>query len=140
MWLADISYLPTGEGFLYLAAMKDLSPLKIVGWAMSKTIDAQLVVDALDMAIARQRPRAGLTVHSDRGSQYANREFRNRLGHHRMQQSMSRRGNCCDNAPMESFFSSLKGEYLEHQRFATHAEGRAARPMHMHVAVHFTRT
>jgi putative transposase len=126
VWLADISYLPTGEGFLYFAAMKDLCTKKIVGWAMSKTIDAQLAVAALDMAIARQRPSAGLTVHSDRGSQYASADFRARLATYRIQQSMSRRGNCYDNAPMESFFSSLKGEYLEHQRFATHAEARAA--------------
>lgn len=125
VWLADISYLPTGEGFLYLAAMKDLCTRKIVGWAMSETIDAQLAVDALDMAIARQRFSAGLIVHSDRGSQYASTVFRTRLDQHQMQQSMSRRGNCYDNAPMESFFSSLKGEHLEHQRFATHAEARA---------------
>jgi len=126
VWLADISYLPTGEGFLYLAAMKDLCTRKIVGWSMSETIDAQLAVDALDMAIARQRFSAGLIVHSDRGSQYASTDFRTRLDQHQMQQSMSRRGNCYDNAPMESFFSSLKGEHLEHQRFATHAEARAA--------------
>ena len=126
VWLADISYLPTDEGFLYFAAMKDLCTRKIVGWAMSKTIDAQLAVDALDMAIARQRFCAGLIVHSDRGSQYASFAFRTRLDQHQMQQSMSRRGNCYDNAPMESFFSSLKGEYLEHQHFASHAEARAA--------------
>jgi transposase InsO family protein len=126
VWLADISYLPTGEGFLYLAAMKDLCTKKIVGWAMSQAIDARLVIDALDMAITRQRPRAGLIVHSDRGSQYASADFRARLGEQRMQQSMSRRGNCYDNAPMESFFSSLKGEHLEHQGFATHAAARTA--------------
>ncbi len=126
VWLADISYLPTAEGFLYFAAIKDLCTRKIVGWAMSKTIDAQLAVDALSMAIARQRPHAGLIVHSDRGSQYASADFRSKLTDHGMRQSMSRRGNCYDNAPMESFFSSLKGEYLEHQRFATHADARAA--------------
>lgn len=126
VWLADISYLPTDEGFLYFAAMKDLCTKKLVGWSMSKTIDARLVVDALEMAIARQRPSAGLVVHSDRGSQYASADFRGRLAEHRFRQSMSRRGNCYDNAPMESFFSSLKGEYLEHQHFATHAAARAA--------------
>lgn len=126
VWLADISYLPTGEGFLYLAAMKDLCTKKIVGWAMSARIDTPLVIDALAMAIARQRPCAGLIVHSDRGSQYASADFRARLSRHGMRQSMSRRGNCYDNAPMESFFSSLKGEYLEHQRFATLAAARAA--------------
>jgi transposase InsO family protein len=126
VWLADISYVPIGEGFLYFAAMKDMCTRKIVGWAMSTTIDAQLAVDALDIAIARQRLSAGLIVHSERGSPYASRDFRLRLAEFQMQQSMSRRGNCYDNAPMESFFSSLKGEYLEHQRFATHAEARAA--------------
>lgn len=126
VWLADISYLPTGEGFLYFAAMKDLCTRKIVGWAMSPLIDAQLAVDALTMAIARQRPSAGLIVHSDRGSQYASALFRAKLDEHQLRQSMSRRGNCYDNAPMESFFSSLKGEYLEPQRFATHAAARAA--------------
>ena len=126
VWLADISYLPTDEGFLYFAGMKDLCTKKIVGWSMSKTINAQLVVDALTMAIARQRPSAGLIVHSDRGSQYASADFRGKLAEHDFRQSMSRRGNCYDNAPMESFFSSMKGEYLEHQRFATHAAARAA--------------
>jgi transposase InsO family protein len=126
VWLADISYLPTDEGFLYLAGMKDLCTKKIVGWSMSKTIDAKLVVDALEMAIIRQRPSAQLIVHSDRGSQYASAAFRGKLAEHHMRQSMSRRGNCYDNAPMESFFSSLKGESLDHRRFATHAEARAA--------------
>lgn len=126
VWLADISYLPTGEGFLYLAAMKDMCTRKIVGWAMSARIDAQLCVDALQMAIVRQGAPAGLIVHSDRGSQYASSDFRAMLNKHQFLQSMSRRGNCYDNAPMESFFSSLKGEYLEHQRFATHAQARAA--------------
>lgn len=126
VWLADISYLPTDQGFLYFAAMKDLCTKKIVGWAMSVRIDARLAVDALNMAIARQRPSAGLLVHSDRGSQYASSEFRGKLADHHLRQSMSRRGNCYDNAPMESFFSSLKGEYLEHQHFATHTDARAA--------------
>jgi putative transposase len=126
VWLADISYLPTDEGFLYFAGMKDLCTKKIVGWSMSATIDAQLVVDALVMAVSRQCASAGLIVHSDRGSQYASLVFRDKLEEYGMRQSMSRRGNCYDNAPMESFFSSLKGEFLEHQRFATHAAARAA--------------
>ena len=126
VWLADITYLPTDEGFLYFAAMKDLCTKKIVGWAMSAAIDAQLVMDAFAMAIARQKPSLGLIVHSDRGSQYASADFRALLGKNHCRQSMSRRSNCYDNAPMESFFSSLKGEYLEHQRFASHAQARAA--------------
>lgn len=126
VWLADISYLPTDQGFLYFAGMKDLCTKKIVGWSMSSTIDAVLAVDALTMAYTRQKPCAGLIVHSDRGSQYASAAFRDKLEEYRMCQSMSRRGNCYDNAPMESFFSSLKGEYLDQQRFATHAAARAA--------------
>ncbi len=126
IWLADISYIATDQGFLYLAAMKDLCTKKIVGWSMSATIDAQLAVDALVMAYTRQKPSAGLIVHSDRGSQYASDAFRKQLSEYQMAQSMSRRGNCYDNAPMESFFSSLKGEYLEHQHFQSHAQARAA--------------
>jgi putative transposase len=126
IWLGDISYIATDQGFLYLAAMKDLCTKKIVGWSMSATIDAQLTVAALVMAYDRQKPAAGLIVHSDRGSQYASDAFRDRLDDYQMMQSMSRRGNCYDNAPMESFFSSLKGEYLEHQHFQSHAQARAA--------------
>lgn len=126
VWLADISYLPTAEGFLYFAGMKDLCTKKIVGWSMSTKIDAQLVVDALVMARDRQRPGEGLIVHSDRGSQYASADFRHKLAEYGVRQSMSRRGNCYDNAPMESFFSSLKGEHLQHQQFATREAARAA--------------
>jgi transposase InsO family protein len=126
IWLADISYIRTEQGFLYLAAMKDLCTKKIVGWSMSATIDAQLAINALLMAYARQKPALGLIVHSDRGSQYASKDFRDQLDEYQMVQSMSRRGNCYDNAPMESFFSSLKGEYLEHQHFQSHAQARAA--------------
>jgi len=110
IWLADITYVATDEGFLYVAAMKDLCTKKIVGWSMSATIDAQLAVDALMMALSRQKPAAGLVVHSDRGSQYASGLFRQKLTELHMLQSMSRRGNCYDNAPMESFFASLKTE------------------------------
>jgi putative transposase len=106
--------------------MKDLCTKKIVGWSMSATIDAQLTVDALVMAYTRQKPSAGLIVHSDRGSQYASEAFHDQLDKYRTVQSMSRRGNCYDNAPMESCFSSLKGEYLEHQHFQCHAQARAA--------------
>jgi putative transposase len=126
IWLADISYIATAQGFLYLAAMKDLCTKKIVGWSMSARIDAQLVIDALLMAHARQKPAVGLIVHSDRGSQYASEAFREQLAKYHMVQSMSGRGNCYDNAPMESFFSSLKGEYLEHQHFHSHAQARGA--------------
>lgn len=126
VWLADITYVATEEGFLYFAAMKDLCTKKIVGWSMSAVIDAQLVVDALMMAISRQKPSAGLIVHSDRGSQYASVLFRQKLIAMKMLQSMSRRGNCYDNAPMESFFSSLKTERLEQEHFVTRDAARAA--------------
>jgi len=126
VWLADITYVATDEGFLYVAAMKDLCTKKIVGWSMSATIDAQLAVDALMMALSRQKPAAGLMVHSDRGSQYASGLFRQKLTEFHMLQSMSRRGNCYDNAPMESFFASLKTERLEQEHFATRDAARAA--------------
>jgi putative transposase len=126
IWLADITYVATDEGFLYVAAMKDLCTKKIVGWSMSATIDAQLALDALTMALSRQKPAAGLVVHSDRGSQYASSAFRQKLTELQMLQSMSRRGNCYDNAPMESFFASLKTERLEQEHFATRDAARAA--------------
>jgi putative transposase len=126
IWLADITYVATDEGFLYVAAMKDLCTKKIVGWSMSATIDAQLALDALTMAMSRQKPAAGLVVHSDRGSQYASGVFRQKLRQLQMLQSMSRRGNCYDNAPMESFFASLKTERLEQEHFATRDAARAA--------------
>lgn len=125
VWLADITYVATAEGFLYVAAMKDLCTRKIVGWSMSHRMDAALVIDALHMAIGRQTPSDGLIVHSDRGAQYASHEFRAALAKHRMRQSMSGLGNCYDNAPMESFFSSLKTEGLE-QRFSTKNQARVA--------------
>lgn len=124
VWLGDITYVATDEGFLYVAAMKDLCTKKIVGWSMSACIDAQLAVDALTMAISRQTPCAGLIVHSDRGSQYASSLFREKLNDMEMLQSMSRRGNCYDNAPMESFFASLKTERLEQEHFVTRNAAR----------------
>ena len=126
VWLGDITYVPTDAGFLYVAAMKDLCTKQIVGWAMSTRIDAALVIDALTMAYHRHQPAAGLIVHTDRGSQYASLAFTDRLKDYRMLQSMSRRGNCYDNAPMESFFASLKGEYLDHRHFATQEQARTA--------------
>ncbi len=126
VWLADITYVPTAEGFLYVAAMKDLCTRKIVGWSMSHRMDTALVIDALRMAIDRQAPSDGLIVHSDRGAQYASHEFRGALAQHRMPQSMSGLGNCYDNAPMESFFSSLKTEGLEQERFSTKNQARVA--------------
>lgn len=126
VWLADITYVPTDEGFLYVAAMKDLCTKKIVGWSMSEGMPVQLVLDALTMAVERQRPAAGVLVHSDRGVQYATSAFRLALSRYGMTQSMSRRGNCYDNAPMESFFASLKIERLDQERLRTRSQAKAA--------------
>jgi putative transposase len=126
VWLADISYLPTGEGWLYLAAIEDLATRQIVGWSMADHLRAGLCVDALVMALQRCRPGPGLILHSDRGVQYAAEPYRQVLERHGIEQSMSRRGNCLDNAPMESFFASLKAEHVHQARFRTRAEARAA--------------
>jgi transposase InsO family protein len=126
VWTADITYIPTGEGWLYLAAVEDLHSRRIVGWAMGERIDSRLVVDALEMAVARRIPGAGLVAHSDRGSQYASEHYQRLLARHGITCSMSRRGDCWDNAPMESFFASPKKELVHGAEFATRAEARAA--------------
>ena len=126
VWLADLSYLPTDEGWLYLAAIKDMATRQIVGWSMADHLRAGLCGDALVMALQRYRPPEGLIHHSDRGVQYAAEPYRQVLERHGIEQSMSRRGNCLDNAPMESFFASLKKEHVHHARFRTRAEARAA--------------
>jgi transposase InsO family protein len=115
VWLADITYIPTGEGWLYLAVILDLFTRKVVGWAMRDHMRAELTIAALTMAIQRRRPGPGLTHHSDRGSQYAAGDYRDILRAAAVTQSMSRKANCWDNAPMESFFGTLKTE-LVHQR------------------------
>jgi putative transposase len=109
-WTADITYVATGEGWLYLAAVEDLYSRGIVGWSMGSRIDSRLVVDALEMAVSRRLPGEGLVAHSDRGSQYASEHYQRILAGHGIACSMSRRANCWDNAPMESFFASLKKE------------------------------
>ena len=125
VWTADITYIATGEGWLYLAAVEDLYSRRIVGWSMGERIDSRLVVDALEMALARRRPGAGLVAHSDRGSQYASEHYQRLLAGRGITCSMSRRGNCWDNAPMESFFASLRKELTRGGSFATRAEARA---------------
>ena len=109
-WLADISYIDTQEGFLYLAALEDVCSRKIIGWAMGVQPTAVLVEQALAMAVTRRQPSAGVLHHSDRGSQYASETYRRRLTEHHLSMSMSRTGNCYDNAMMESFFATLKTE------------------------------
>jgi transposase InsO family protein len=125
-WTADITYVPTGEGWLYLAAVEDLHSRRIVGWAMGARIDSRLVVDALEMAVARRLPGAGLVAHSDRGSQYASEHYQRQLAGHGITCSMSRRANCWDNAPMESFFATLRKELTHGEDYATRAEARAS--------------
>jgi transposase InsO family protein len=122
VWLTDITYIPTKEGFTYMAAIVDLHSRKIIGWRTSRNIDSELVIAALDQAITLRDPPPGLIVHSDRGSQYASDAFRQRLSKHELTQSMSRRGNCYDNAPMESFFKSYKTEEVQDSIYETHEE------------------
>jgi putative transposase len=124
-WAADITYVATREGWLYLAAVEDLHSRRIVGWSIGERIDSRLVVDALEMALARRRPGDGLVAHSDRGSQYASEHYQRLLAGHGIVCSMSRRANCWDNAPMESFFASLKKELTRGDVFATREEARA---------------
>ena len=107
---ADITYIPTGEGWLYLAVVLDLYTRQVVGWAMRERMTKDLALDALRMAWLRRRPQAGLIHHSDRGSQYCSHEFQRQLAEYAMLGSMSRKGNCWENAPSESFFNSLKNE------------------------------
>ena len=109
-WVGDITYIPTKEGWLYMAAVLDIYSRKVVGWAMDKHMEQELVASALQMAAMHRRPGEGLLHHSDRGSQYAAHDYQQLLDAHKMQVSMSRKGDCYDNAVMESFFSTLKAE------------------------------
>jgi transposase InsO family protein len=122
VWLADMSYIETDEGWLYLASVMDLYSRKIVGWAMADHLRTELPLAALKMAVAAQRPGRGLIHHSDRGVQYASEEYRNAIQSAGFRASMSRKGNCYDNAPMESFFHTLKTELVHHQHYVTRNE------------------
>jgi putative transposase len=122
IWLADITYVETDQGWLYLATVLDLYSRKIVGWAMADHLRADLPLAALKMAISAQRPAPGLIHHSDRGVQYASADYREVLQSAGFKASMSRRGDCYDNAPMESFFHTLKTELVHHQKYATREE------------------
>ena len=123
-WVADITYIATREGWLYLACVMDLGSRKIVGWSMGERITADLVCQALTSAYWRRKPAAGLIMHTDRGSQYASREYRRLIKLYGMVQSMSRRANCWDNAAMESFFKTLKVERVHQLRYETRAAAR----------------
>ena len=123
-WVGDITYIPTGEGWLYLAIIKDLCSRKIVGYAFSNRIDTQLTLAALDMAYRRRKPPKGLIFHSDRGVQYAARAYRERLDAYGIRQSMSRRGDPYDNAVAENFFSCLKCELIHLRHYSTRSEAQ----------------
>jgi putative transposase len=124
-WVSDITYIDTSEGWLYLASILDLHSRRVVGWAMSDKMDAALVNQALQMALVNRQPSAGFLHHSDRGSQYTSEEYQQQLAALQCQVSMSRPGNCYDNAVMESFFATLKTECAT-SRFTSKAEARTA--------------
>ena len=122
VWVSDITYVPTDEGWLYVAAHKDLFTADIVGYAMGERLTRNLVSQSLFKAVATKRPAKGLIHHSDRGSQYCSHEYRNILEQFGLLASMSRKGNCYDNAPMESFWGTLKQELVHHRRYRTRQE------------------
>jgi putative transposase len=126
VWATDITFVPTREGWLYVAVVIDLYSRRVVGWAMHRRINLPLVVEALTMAIEHRRPMPGLIHHSDRGQLYLATAYRGLLNAHGMVQSMSRKGDCYDNAVVESFFSNLKNELTWHRSFATRDEARRA--------------
>jgi putative transposase len=125
-WVSDITYVPTREGFLYLAVVLDLASRRVVGWAMDMTLEAELALAALRMALERRRPEFGLLHHSDRGVQYACGAYQELLAEHGMEASMSRRGDCWDNAVAESFFATLELELIAQHTWATRTEARRA--------------
>jgi putative transposase len=125
-WAGDITYLPTREGWLYLAVLLDLGSRRVIGWAVRSTLERGLTLAALRMALARRRPAPGVLHHSDRGSQYACTEYRALLAAHGLAASMSRAGDCWDNAVVESFLGTLKTELVEGADWATRAEAEAA--------------
>lgn len=123
-WLSDVTYVPTAEGWLYLAVVLDLYSRRVVGWAMDSHLATPLVLSALRLALGRRQPPVAWLHHSDRGSQYASAVYRAVLADHGAQLSMSRAGNCYDNAPMESFFATLKVERVHRRRYQTRDEAR----------------
>lgn len=125
VWVSDITYIPTAEGWLYLCIILDLYSRKIVGWAMGKRMQAGLVVSAMLMAVMNRKPSEGLIFHSDRGSQYCSKKVRRIIDKHKLRQSMSRKGNCWDNAVAESFFKTLKGELFGHCAFSNRNAARS---------------
>jgi putative transposase len=125
-WSADITYIPTADGWLYLAVIEDLFSRMIVGWSMDATMTSRLVVDALEMAVRRRLPGEGLLAHSDRGSQYASEHYQSLLGKHGIECSMSGVGQCWDSAPVESFCASLKRELVHDESYTSRDEAKAS--------------
>jgi transposase InsO family protein len=126
LWLTDITYIATGEGWLYLATVMDAYSRKIVGWSIQERMTQNLVLEALDMAVAIRKPGPGLIHHSDRGSQYASKAYQRRLWRYRMIPSMSRKGNCWDNSPMESFYHTLKTEHVYFETYKTRKQAKSS--------------
>jgi putative transposase len=126
LWVTDATCVLTGEGWLYVVAVLDAFTRRVLGWSMGSILDALMTIAALRMALSRRRPPPGLIVHSDRGAQFASGAYRQLLAAHGLVASMSRKGNCYDNAFIESFWSSLKYETVYHRKFATRAEARTA--------------
>jgi putative transposase len=125
-WVADITGVWTSQGWLYLAAVLDVFSRKVIGWAMAAKREDDLVIAALRMALAQRQPQAGLLHHSDRGSQYTSTDYQTLLRDWGIEVSMSRKGDCYDNALMESFFATLKGECTDRQHWASHSQARQA--------------
>jgi putative transposase len=138
IWLADITYIETDQGWLYLATVMDLYSRRIVGWAMADHLRTSLPLAALKMAISAQRPGLGLIHHSDRGVQYASADYRKMMQSAGFRVSMSRKANCYDNAPMESFFHTLKTELVHHSQYATRQE--ATRDIFAYIEGFYNRT
>jgi len=136
-WVTDLTYIPTEEGWLYLAGHKDLFTGEVVGYAMGPRMTRNLIMQSLFKAVSAKRPGQGLIHHSDRGSQYCSHEYRKILDQFGMKASMSRKGNCYDNAPMESFWGMLKSELIHHRRYKTRQE--AIREITEHIEVFYNR-
>ena len=139
VWVGDITYIHTGEGWLFLAAILDLYSRAVVGWSMSPRIDTALVLAALRMAIGRRRPAPGLMFHSDRGSQYASEDYQTELSKHQIISSMSGKGNCYDNAVMESFFGTAKDEHVHLEDYANATRASATAGIFEYLEVFYNR-
>ena len=137
-WAGDITYLATSEGWMYLAVVIDLYSRQVVGWSMSTRMTATLVCDALSMALFRRGMPEGVIIHSDRGSQYCSKDYRDLISAHNLKQSMSRKGNCWDNACVESFFHSMKVEAVQYEPIMTREEMRQA--LFEYIEVDYNRT